>query len=55
MNHMGRDRAISAAPQLQHDAGLIMSNVQVLGQSVTSLNRMSSEVMQLAFTNELFP
>ena len=45
MHHMGRDRAIAAALQLQHDAGLVMSNLQVLGQFVTSLNRMSSEVM----------
>ena len=35
---MGRDRAMSAALQLQHDAGLILSNLQVLGQFVTSLN-----------------
>ena len=35
MHHMGRDRAISAALQLQHDAGLILSNLQVLGQFVT--------------------
>ena len=55
MHHMGRDRAISAALQLQHDAGLIMSNLQVLGQFVTSLNRMSSEVIQLAFAHEPFP
>ena len=40
MHHMGRDRAMSAALQLQHDAGLILSNLQVLGQFVTSLNRM---------------
>ena len=52
---MGRDRAMSAALQLQHDAGLILSNLQVLGQFVTSLNRMSSEVMRLAFANEPFP
>ena len=55
MHHMGRDQAISAALQLQHDAGLIMLNLQVLGQFVTSLNRMSSEVMQLAFAHEPFP
>ena len=34
MHHMGRDRAMSAALQLQHDAGLILSNLQVLGQFV---------------------
>ena len=43
-----------AALQLQHDAGLIMSNLQVLGQFVTSLNHMSSEVMRLAFGQEVF-
>ena len=43
IHHMGRERAMSAALQLQHDAGLILSNLQVLGQFVTSLNRMSSE------------
>ena len=52
---MGRDRAMSAALQLQHDAGLILSNLQVLGQFVTSLNRMSSEVMQVVFAHEPFP
>ena len=55
MHHMGRDRAISAALQLEHDAGLILSNLQVLGQFVTSLNRMSSEVMRVAFTHKPFP
>ena len=52
---MGRDRTMSAALQLQHDAGLILSNLQVLGQFVTSLNRMSSEVMRVAFYHEPFP
>ena len=55
IHHMGRDWAISAALQLQHDAGLIISNLQVLGQFVTSTNRMSSEAMQLAFAHEPFP
>ena len=40
IHHMGRDQAMSAALQLQQDAGLILSNLQVLGQFVTSLNRM---------------
>ena len=55
IHHIGRDRAMSAALQLQHDVGLILSNLQVLGQSVTSLNRMSSEVMRVAFDHEPFP
>ena len=48
---MGRDRIMSAALQLQHDVGLILSNLQVL----TSLNMMSSDVMRVAFVYEPFP
>ena len=44
-----------AALQLQHNAGLILSNVQVLQQFVTSLNRISSEVMRVTFGREPFP
>ena len=54
-HHMGRDRTILAALQLQHDAGLILSNLQVLRQFVTSLNRMSLEVMRVSFAHEPFP
>ena len=41
--------------QLQWDADLMASNMQVLGQYVTSLNRMSSEVFRLTFGPEIFP
>ena len=54
LHHMGRDRMLAAALQLQHDTSLILSNLQVLGQFVTSLNRMSSEVMRVAFDQEPF-
>ena len=46
---------MSAALQSQHDAGLMMANIQVLGQFVTSLYRMSSDVMRLAFGQEQYP
>ena len=46
---------MSAALSLQNNAGLILSNLQVLGQLVTSLNRMSSEVMCVPFAHEPFP
>ena len=52
LHHIGRERTMSAALQLQHDAGLILSNLQFLGQFVTSLNRMSSEAMRVAFEHE---
>ena len=53
--YMGREKTLAAALQLQHNAGLIMSNIQVLGQFDTSLNRMASEVMRVAFDREPFP
>ena len=49
---MTRQDAMAAALQLQHDADLMSSNLQVLGQYVTSLNHMSTEVMRLAFPSE---
>ena len=55
LHHMTRDQAISAALQLQRDAGLIMSNLQVLEQFVTSLNQISSKVMCLVFGQEPYP
>ena len=43
------------APELQHDAGLILSNVQVLQQLVTSLNRTSSDVLLAVHGRQPFP
>ena len=31
LHHMGRERTLAAALQLQHEAGLTMSNIQVIG------------------------
>ena len=45
---------MAAALQLQRDAGLMASNLQVLGQYVMLLNRVSSEVFHLAFGPEVF-
>ena len=55
LHHLGHEKTLSAALQLQHDAGLILSNVQVLQQFVTALNRTSSEVMRVAFGRRPFP
>ena len=52
---MTHDEAVAAALQLQHDASLMMTNLQILSQFVTSLNQMSSEVLRLAFGREQFP
>ena len=55
VHHMGREKALSAALQLQHDAGQILSNVQVLQQLVTALNRTSSDVMRAVRGRQAFP
>ena len=55
VHHMGREKALSAALQLQHDAGLILSNVQVLQQLVTALNRTSSDVLRAVHGRRPFP
>ena len=55
IHHMGREKALGAALQLQHDAGLILSNVQVLQQLVTSLNRTSSGVLRAVHGRQPFP
>ena len=49
LHYMGCERTLAAALQLQHDADLILSNLQVLGQFVTSLKLMLLEVMRVAF------
>ena len=55
VHHMGREKALSAALQLQHNAGLILSNVQVLQQLVTALNRTSSDVLRAVHGRRPFP
>ena len=55
LHHMGREKTLSAALQLQHDAGLILSNVQVLQQLVTALNRTSSDVKRVVHGRRPFP
>ena len=52
---MGREKTLSAALQLQHDAGLILSNVQVLQQLVTALNLTSSDVLRAVHGQRSFP
>ena len=56
---MGRENILSAALQLQlqlqHDAGLIPSNVQVLQQLVTALHGASSNVMGAVRGRQPFP
>ena len=54
LHHLGHEKTLVAALQLQHDAGLNLSNGQVLQKFATSLNRTSSEVMRVAFGRQPF-
>ena len=55
VHHMGVENAMSAALQLQHDTGLMLSNAQVLQQLVTSMCRTSSDVLLAAHGRQPFP
>ena len=55
VHHMGVENALSAALQLQHDAGLVLSNVQVLQQLVMSMCRTSSDVLLAVHGRQAFP
>ena len=52
---MGEEDALAAAINLLRDAGLMISHLQVLGQFVTSLHRMSSEMLNLGMGRMVFP
>ena len=55
LEHMGCEKTVAAALRLHHDASLIMTNVQVMAQFVTGLNRTASEVMRVVYEKEPFP
>ena len=45
VDRLGQDSAMAAAVNLQRDAGFMMTNIQILGQFVMSLHRMSAEML----------
>ena len=55
VDQLGKEQAMAAAVNLQHDAGIILSNLQILSQFATSLSRMSSEMMDLCIGQMVFP
>ena len=55
VDRLGEECAMTAAVNLQRDAGLMMSNLQILAQFVTALHRMSSEMMSIGVGHEVFP
>ena len=55
VDQLGRQQAMAAAVNLKRDAGIMLSNRQVLSQFATSLHRMSSEMMVLGIGQMVFP
>ena len=52
---MGKERAMVAAATLQRDAGVMLSNLQILSQFAMALNRMSFSMMELGLDRSVFP
>ena len=55
VDRLGEEQAMAAAVNLQRDAGIMLSNLQILSQFVTSLHRMSSEMMSIGMGRVVFP
>ena len=55
VDQLGKEQAMAAAVNLQRDAGIMLSNLQILSQFATSLSRMSSEMMDLGIGQTVFP
>ena len=55
VDRLGQESAMAAAVNLQRDARFMMSNLQILGQFVTSLHRMSAEMLSIGVDHVLFP
>ena len=55
VNRLGEECARASAVNLQRDAGLMMSNLQILAQFVTALHWMLSEMMSIGVGHVVFP
>ena len=55
VDRLGQESAMAAAVNLQRDAGFMMTNLQILGQFVMSLHRMSAEMLSIGVNHGVFP
>ena len=55
VDRLGQESAMAAAVNLQWDAGFMMTNLQILGQFVMSLHRMSAEMLSIGVDHVVFP
>ena len=47
VEELGKEQAMAAAINLQRDAGVMLSNLQILSQFAMAMNRMSFSMMAL--------
>ena len=55
VEELGKEQAMAAAVNLQWDAGVMLSNLQILSQFAMAMNRMSFSMMALGLGRSLFP
>ena len=55
VDQLGEEQAMAAAVNLQRDVGIMLSNLQILSQFVTSLHRMLSEMISIGIGQVVFP
>ena len=55
VDQLGKEQAMAAAINLQRDAGVMLSNLQILSQFAMVMNRMSFSMMALGLGQSLFP
>ena len=55
MEELGKEQAMAAAINLQWDAGVMLSNLQILTQFAMAMNIMSFAMMALGLGRSLFP
>ena len=55
VDKLGQEQAMAATITLQRDAGVMLSNLQILSQFVMAMNRLSFSMMALGLGQSLFP
>ena len=55
VDQLGKNQAMATAVNLQRDAGIMSSYLQILSQFAMSLSRMSAEMMDLGIGQMMFP
>ena len=55
LEELGKEQVMAAAINPQRDAGVMLSNLQILSQFAMAMNRMSFSMMALGLGRSLFP